>query len=194
MVNERERYKGLFADWEVGVAINVITRFRRQWECLSREGFEDLQQRCLTKWHLVKCTYDPLAGASQQTYMAKVIERELLHIVEELTSDKRNVFNNSVSLYQPLSDEEDSPALLDKLAADEDYPTDPEVSIALRVDIVEVLKKLSPRQRELCRLILEEGLNIKKASQILKIPRSTIYEDIKRLRVIFKKEGLYEYL
>lgn len=56
------------------------------------------------------------------------------------------------------------------------------------------LEKLSFKQKELCRLLGEEGLNVKQASRHLGLPRSTLQEEIKRIRKIFRDEGLEEYL
>ena len=40
----------------------------------------------------------------------------------------------------------------------------------------------------------EEGLSIKEAAERLRIPRGTLYEDIKRIRRIFDQQGLGNYL
>ena len=189
-----QRYKGLFEDWEVGVATKVIARFRKQWTCLEREAFEDLLQECLIKWHSVKMEYDPSTGQINGRFMYKVIEHKLLHKVEELTADKRNVSNKSVSLNQPLTDEEDSSTFLDKLAEDEDYTTDPRATVGRRIDISKALQKLSLMQQKLCHLLGEERLSIKKASEVLGIPRTTLYDEKKRIKAFFEKEGLRDYL
>lgn len=57
-----------------------------------------------------------------------------------------------------------------------------------------VLQKLTPKQKELCLLLGEKGLTVKEASEYLKTPRSTIYDELKRIRTIFMKEGLEDYL
>jgi DNA-directed RNA polymerase specialized sigma24 family protein len=188
-----QRYKGLFEDWEVGVATNVIARFRKQWECLRREGFEDLLQQCLMQWHHAKGKYDLLRGPRQK-FMAVVIKRELQHIIEKLTSNKRKVFAEAVSLDRCISEGEDSPTYADQLSADEDCASKLRAIAGLKIDIFQTVQKLTPKQKELCHLLGEEGLNIRQASKILQMPRSTIYEDIKRIRTVFEKDGLRDYL
>jgi hypothetical protein len=43
-------------------------------------------------------------------------------------------------------------------------------------------------------LLGEEGLSIKEAAERLRIPRGTLYEEIKRIRRIFDQQGLSNYL
>lgn len=186
------RYEGLFESWEIGVAKNVIEKFRRKWKCLEREGFDDLLQECLTHWHFSKDDYNPSAGANRRTFMSRVVEHKLGHIVEKLTSDKRKVFLTSDSLDERISDEEDSPTYLDRLS-DNSVPS-LRINAELKIDISKTFQKLTPRQRELCRLLSDEGMSIKEASEILKTPRTTLNEEVKRIRAIFQKAELCEYL
>lgn len=189
-----QRYKGLFEDWEVGIATNVIERLRKDWTCLRMEEFEDLIQECLIHWHFSKDDYDPSAGANRRTFMARVVEHKLRHIIEKLTAGKRKAFVDNVSLDERISDEEDSPTYLDQLPADEEYFSNLRLSAELKIDLSRTYRRLSPKQQELCRLLGQEGLSIKEASEILKTPRGTLYEDIKRIKAIFQKENLHEYL
>ena len=190
----RISYEGLFEDWEVRVAKKVINRLIGKWKCLEREGFDDLLQECLFKWYRVKDEYNPLAGANQRTFMARVIENELLHKVEKLTTDKRKASTDAVSLDERVSENEDSPTYADQILGDEDYAAHLRLTVGLKIGVAKVLKKLSPEQQKLCRLLIKEGLNIKEASKALKTPRGTIYDEINRIRAIFEKEGLHDYL
>lgn len=188
------RYEGLFEDWEIGVAKNVIERFRKEWRCIEQEDFDDLMQECLTCWLFAKDNFDSSAGANFRTFMSRVINKKLLRVARGLTRDKRNVANKSVSFDDRISDEEDAPTFLENLSEDEKLSSNLHISAELKFDISRTVQKLTPQQRELCRLLGEEGLNIKQASEALKIPRGTLYEDIKRIKAIFQKENLNEYL
>jgi len=188
------RYEGLFQDWEIGVAKNVIERFRKQWKCLELEGFDDLLQECLSYWHFSKDDYNPSAGANERTFMSRVIEHKLQKIVRDLTRDRRIIFNKSVSLDSPISNDEDSPTYLDQLSEDENHVSDLHITALLKIDIHRTIEKLTPQQRELCRLLGEEGLSVSEASELLNTPRSTLYDDIKRIKAIFQQENLHEYL
>ena len=187
-------YKGLFNDREMEVATNVIARFMKQWKCLKREGFDDLRQECLFKWYRVKGRYNPLFEASQWTFMAVVIKNELLHKVEKLTPDMRKASAEAVSLNERISEEEGAPTYLDQLSAKEDSATDPRATIWMKIDVAEALRKLTSKQRKLCRLLGEGGLNIKEASEALKTPRGTLYEDVNRIGVILEETRVRDYL
>lgn len=188
------RYRGLFEDWEIGVATNVVNRFRNQWKCLEQADFDDLLQECLTHWHFAKDDYNPSAGANERTFMSRVVEYKIQKIIRDLNRDCRSIANKSISLDSPLTDEEDSPTLLDRISADENHTSELHVKAELKIDISKTIQKLTPKQQELCRLLGDEGLNINQASKIMQVPRGTLYEDIKRIRSIFQQEGLYEYL
>lgn len=188
------RYEGLFEDWEIGVAKNVIERFRKQWKCLELEGFEDLLQECLSYWHFSKDDFNPAAGANIRTFMSRVVAHKLQHLIEKQTAGKRKAGINNVSLDEPISDEEGSPTYLDQLSEDESRVSNLHITAQLKIDISRTTEKLTPQQRELCRLLGEEGLSISEASEVLKTPRSTLYEDIKRIKAIFQQENLQEYL
>ena len=187
-------YKGLFSDREMEVATNIVDRFMKQWKCLRREGFDDLRQECLFKWYRVKGEYNPLAEANQWTFMAVVIKNELLHKVEKLTADKRKASAEAVSLDDRISEEEGAPTYLDKLSAKEDSVTDPRLTVWIKIDVAEALRKLISKQRKLCRLLGEGGLNIKEASEVLKIPRGTLYGEIDRIKPVLEEAGVRDYL
>lgn len=81
-----------------------------------------------------------------------------------------------------------------------DHPISDEESFRaiLKCDVGDVLlqalEKLTYRQRKLCRLIQVDGLNVKQASEALNIPRTTLYEEIFRIRAVFQEQGLKDYL
>ena len=187
-------YKGLFEGWEIAIAKKLINDFKNQWGCLEFEDFDDLLQECLTQWFLAKDTYNPNAEASKKTFMARVVKNKLFDIVKNHERLCRKETQNTVSLDQPLSDEEDASTLLDCLSEDKEYASSFQLHAELRIDLSRAFKKLTPKQQELCRLLGEEGLNIKEASEILQTPRGTIYEEIKRIKDIFEQENLQEYL
>jgi len=190
---ERQENKDRFADWEIGVATNVIERSRNRWEYLKLE-FEDLRQECLTHWYFAKDKYDPTAGANQRTFMARVVENKLGHIIEELKTDKRRFTIEAISLDQPIFDEDDAPTLLDQIAADTEFTSNLHIHAELKIDITRTIQKLTPKQQDLCRLLSEKGLSVKDASKLLKINRDTVYEEIKRIKTVFQQNNLHGYL
>ncbi len=187
-------YDGLFEDWEIGLAKNVIKRFVKQWKCLDIEGFDDLLQECLTHWHFSKESYDPSTGANIRTFMSRVLEHKLQHIIEKLTTHKRKISSNCVSLdIQALDD--DSLICSEWFSKEKSLDSDlSSYGAELKIDISQCTQQLTFRQQELCRLLSKEGLSIKEASEVLRIPRSTLYEDIKRIKAVFRNKNMGEYI
>ena len=191
-----QNYRGLFQDWEIAVAKKLVNEFQERWSCLEREDFDDLLQECLTHWYFAKDDYDPGRVASQKTFMGRIIRNKLTDLVREREADKRKIAHLSISLDEPLGDDEDSPALIDKIddGSINDASHNHFLEIQLKIDLSKALQKLTPQQKSLCRLLGEKGLTVKEASEYLKTPRSTIYDELKRIRTIFMKEGLEDYL
>ena len=188
------KYGTLFEGWEIAVTKKLVGDYRRQWKCLLLEDVDDLLQECLTHWIFAKDKYDPQKEASQKTFMARVVRNKLKDLVKERERDKRKTAQNSISLDAPILPDDDSPALIDTLEEEGGYSARLILQACLRVDLTKATKQLTPIQKKLCRLLGEEGLNMYEASQELKTPRSTLYEEIKRIRVIFEKENLREWL
>lgn len=184
-------YGGLFESWELAVAKKVINDYRKERKCLEREGFDDLLQECLIHWLDVRDQYDPNRGASKKTYMAEVVRNVLGQFAEKARTDKRKAFYESVSLDEPLN-EEDAPTLKDKIAASDDAL--PQINSELKIELSRVYQKLTPQQQKLCKLLGEEGLTISEACRRLDKHRMIVYREIARIRELFEKEGLKDYL
>ncbi|MFC1715627.1 sigma-70 family RNA polymerase sigma factor [Candidatus Poribacteria bacterium] len=189
-------YGGLFRDWEIAVAKKLVEEYRRRWKCLCREDFEDLLQEVLTHWYFAKDEYDHKREASQTTFMGKVIRNKLNDFVRERETDKRKIAHLTISLDKSLEDDENAPTLMDRIdkTTASDAATDHLLEVELKIDLSKALRKLSAKQKELCHLIGEKGLSIKETSECLGTPRSTIYDELERIRKIFSKEGLEDYL
>ncbi len=149
-------------------------------------------QDCLTHWFFVKDKYEPGHEATIKTFMERVVKYRLLNIVEERGRLKRKVSYNSISLDGLLEDKQSKFA--EKFLKVEGDALDLLMKSELPEALSKALEKLSFKQKELCRLLGEEGLNVKQASRHLGLPRSTLQEEIKRIRNIFRDEGLEEYL
>jgi len=191
-----QNYRGLFQDWEIAVAKKLINKFLERRKFLEREDFDDLLQDCLTHWYFAKDDYDPRQGASQKTFMGQVIRNKLKDLVREREADKRKIAHLSRSLDKPLGDDKDSPTLIDKIDEGSVNGTSHNhfLEILLKIDLSKALQKLTSQQKDLCSLLGRKGLTVKEASEYLKTPRSTIYDELKRIRTIFMKEGLEDYL
>lgn len=181
-------YKGFFQDWEVAIAKKLVFDFKEKWRCLDIDDFEDILQECLTHWLVVRDKYNSSSEASQQTFMACVFRNKLNDIVKDHNRECRRGSQIVISLDEPLFEEADSPTLLDAMSDDSEGISE------LKIDLSHVYKQLTPAQKRLCALLGDGGFNINEASEILKKPRGTVYEEINRIKAIFRKERLDEYL
>ena len=191
-------YEGFFQSWEIAIAKKLVNQFREKYTCLKREEFNDLLQEVLIHWHLNKDKYASYREASINTFMAKVVENKLTDILREVKTDKRTLNYQTISLDQPLGDDENYSTLSDVISEDDILSSSnnlsPFLKIQLKVDLSRAFLKLNSRQKMICNLIISEDLNVSELNQCLNTPRTTIFDEIKRIRKIFEKEQLKDYL
>ena len=184
-------YQGLFAEWELRYAREIIKRFQREFPVLRRDDIDDLMQECLTHWYFRRHRYDASRQCSCQNFMHKVITNKIRHILEAQERNKRKALYKSLPIEMFLIDEDDD--LSGCLAVnDEDFEKSSYDDLCRL--LARAMEKLSIRQQKLCRLIKDKGLNISEISERLKIPRATLFDEILRIREVFRKEGLRDYL
>ena len=174
------------------VARCLVREFQNGSKGLAQEGFEDLLQESLMHWFFVKDKFDPAREVTQKTFMKRVIKNKLLNILEEKFAKKRQVQLKSISLNGLL--EEGESGTFEKFLGVESETRKTMADQDLSQALQKAFYKMSSRQKELCRLLGEEGLNVSEASKRMSIPRSTLQEEIKRIREVFRKEGLQNYL
>ena len=184
-------------NWEIATAKKLVSEYRRKHRILEREQFEDLMQECLAHWIVARRRIPPEPDPRPPvSYMAQVLRNKLTDMVREMSAEKRAGDTGALSLDASLDGTEDGITLGDVLA---DEQADPAGSGDVdsrhaRIDLSRVMALLTPAQQRLCQLLGEEGLSIKEAAERLRIPRGTLYEEIKRIRRIFDQQGLGNYL
>lgn len=182
-------YGGLFRSWEMAVAKRVVGDYRKKWPCLRKYDSDFLLSGCLVHWHGRRRTYRKGKGASRTTYMSKLLKRHLMDIIKKELAEKRKTDRLSLSLDQLLNPADPEITLLDEIACDLIDDRDN----ALALDLQGSFEKLTPFQRELC-LLLSESVSKRDIASRLGRSRDTIYEEIKRIKEIFRKDHLQEYL
>ena len=181
--------------WEIAVAKKLVGEFRRRSRRLEREEFDDLLQECLAHWIEVRARLTAGPEGPPIAYMSRVVRNKLTDMLREQGATKRGGDLDTVSLDAAVGDDDDSPTFADLI----DVATSGAASEAAiedrdaRIDIARAMRNLTPRQRRLCALLGEEGLSIKEAAARLRIPRGTLYEEIKRIRKVFADHGLGDY-
>ena len=154
-------------------------------------------QECLAHWIVVRRRLPPDPDAPPVAYMAQVIRNKLTDLIREQAAEKRAGEQDALSLDASLDGSEDGMTLADLLADSESAQPDDPGAVGrrhARIDIGRVLERLTPVQRQLCQMLGPEGLTIKEAAERLRIPRGTLYEEIKRIRKVFADRGLGDYL
>lgn len=148
-------------------------------------------------WISVRGEVDPSREATRTAFMARVLRNKLMDLVRERESDKRKANYESISLDEPLGDEEDSSSLLDiveETHVREKEEPGPVLGDEARVDLARAMMRLTPHQQQLCQLLGHEGLTVQEVSRKLGIARATIYDELKRIRKVFAELGLEDYL
>lgn len=186
-------YGRLFETWEITIARRIAQEFKRRWRYLTKDDTDDLLQECLTHWLSVRSRRVFENDDQKRSFLRRVIKNKLMDLVRESGTHKRRTIQESISLNAPI-DEEGAFSFLDKLSEMKAGPVNEVRDAELRMDLDAALQKLSPRQRELCRLMLEEGMSVNEASKRFKTYRSEIYREVERIRGIFEREGLKGYL
>ncbi len=165
--------------------------FLSKYSILKLEDKEDLIHESLTHWYFQRDQYDPSKNVAMKTFMSRVVENKLMDIIDQKSRHKRKISQMSIPIESLMVDEEDELAVF--LATQ-----DTNFEYVLKSDISEVIKraieKLSHRQREMCRLVKDEGMSMKQVSVHLNIPRATLFDETLRIRKIFREEGLSDYL
>jgi RNA polymerase sigma factor (sigma-70 family) len=179
-------YADLFADWEIATAKKMISHFQTSYPWLKGLDFEDLLQECLIHWYLNRAKFQKERGASERTFMAKVLSTRLQMILREQLTDRRKAFHLAESLEKPRNEDETSELVFIPASVDFFDPS-------LRLDIESVRMTLTLRQREICDL-LGQDYAVQKIAEMLGKPRRTIRDEIKRIGEIFSRKGLKDYL
>jgi len=182
--------------WEIAVTKKLVGEFRRRFRSLAREEFDDLMQDCLAHWIVVRRKLQCDSAAPPVAYMAQVVRNKLTDLIREQEADKRAGEQDALSLDAPIDGSDDGVTLAE-LLADNEIPPDEAGAIDprhARIDIGRAMARLTLVQRRLCQMLGEEGLSVKEAAERLRIPRGTLYEEIKRIRKVFADHGLGDYL
>jgi DNA-directed RNA polymerase specialized sigma24 family protein len=123
--------------------------------------------------------------------MERVTRRQLLNIVRDKERAKRKAFYTSISLDELL--EHEYGGYIEEFVAKDGETVNIVMKKELSAAVIKVMDKLSFRQKELCNL-LKEDPSLERASKRMNVARSTLQDEVLRIREVFKKDGLEEYL
>ena len=158
--------------------------------------FDDLVQECLLRWWQQRSLYSEGRGANRRTFMNRVLTNRLRDLRRQERAQKRRVDREARSLDKPLGDEGDDLSSLMNLLPDESTDSRPEEA-AERAELAEgidrVRRRLTLRRRELLDGI-SAGFSMSELSRRLATPRSTLYDELERIKQEFRAEGLDDFL
>lgn len=149
-------------------------------------------QECLVHWFFMKSKYRDGEGAEERTFLNRVIQNRLADIARIKGAYKRKTFYMSESL-DAMNDDEELIGLKEKALMVEEKIVEKVTVADLPDAIAKATAGLSFRQKQICRY-LSEGMSQVKVGEIMKMPRATLQDEVKRIREAFRKEGLEEYL
>lgn len=170
----------------------LVREAQREFFCLKYEDFEDLLQECLIHWFFIKDKYRADAGASERTFLNRVTRHRLVDISRVKGAYKRKSNYMSESL-DGMNEEKGTNAKKEKALMVEQRVIEEINSADLPDALASAMAGLTFRQKQICRW-LSEGMSLVKAGEKMGIPRTTLQEEVKRIREVFRKEGLDEYL
>ena len=182
-------------------AVKIIKYKARQ--LIGKAGFneydrEDLEQEMMLDLLQRLPKYNP-DRAQRNTFTARVVQHKVATMVEAQKAGLRDYRRCYCSLNDSLEDEEGRSVERLETIDQEDYLrrtgrlSNPVSELCdLAFDIHKMLGKLPPELRDLCKRLHTD--TVTEISRDAGIPRGTIYESIKKLRVIFEDAGLKEYL
>jgi RNA polymerase sigma-70 factor (ECF subfamily) len=179
-----------------------VIRFKAQ-QLIGRHGFtrsdrEDIEQEL--RADLVKRLrqFDP-ARAKRKTFIARVIEHKVATIIEYCRAGMRDFRREERSLDTWVDVGEDGWNRFGNTLAEEDVcdvcgrpNLSREERSDLASDVENVIADLPAELRELCRFLKSGSLS--DAARRAGIPRSTLYDVVRRIRERFEQADLQDYL
>jgi RNA polymerase sigma factor (sigma-70 family) len=144
---------------------------------------EDLENECYIAWLFQRPRFDPARGLIE-TFLKRVVRSRLLDLLKVEMAESRRGEHRAESLDLPVGD--GSPlSYEDRLAADGDLSAD----ATFRLDHERALARLGKRERVVAELVAE-GYSRADVAEMLAVSRDTVQEDLKRIRRVFRDEGL----
>jgi RNA polymerase sigma-70 factor (ECF subfamily) len=176
--------------WEIELAQGIVRRFLASSKTFPVLDYDDLFQECLLHWWTQRQRYRKERGASPGTYMRRLLNAKLVDLTREAKAAKRGCGRITDSLDREVGEEKEDGLVLGDLVPGN---VDVEAESSLRVDLQRGVALLTERQRLVIRT-LAAGWRITDISRRSGLSRDTLYEELHRIRQVFRDAGLKEYL
>ena len=180
---------GDFEQWELETANVVVRAHVAASGRFAHLNHEDLVQECLVHWWQKRGQYREERGATRRTFMNRVLSNKLRDLRRAERARKRPRTRSLDDPVEPGS----LLTLADTIAASpESDPHHVRELTELREGLDRARRRLTPRQRELVDG-LTAGQSMSALSRGLRVSRDTLYEERKRIRDVYRAEGLEDY-
>ncbi len=181
-------------------AVNLIQV--KSWQLINQPGFrradrEDVEQD-LALCLLMRLPKYDAAVAKRNTFISRIVNRRVASIIAASKAGKRDWRMRAFSLDSNDPDCE-RPTQWRERVSEEEYllsvglaDRSPEDHREMVMDVERTLERLPENFRDLCERLKTQ--TVSDISSELGMPRSTIYEAIRKVREIFDEAGLKNYL
>lgn len=182
-------------------AVRIIKFKARQ--LVGQAGFTDSDRNDLEQEMVIDLLrrlpkFDP-SKARRNTFIARIVEHKVATLIEAQTAGVRDYRRYGFSLNERIEYEEGKTIERSDTISQDDYlrrtgrkSTTAQETVELAVDLDVFLNKLPPQLRSLCDRLAAESLTA--IATETGVPRSTLYEAVKKLRRLLREAGFDEYL
>ncbi|MCG3204359.1 MAG: hypothetical protein KCHDKBKB_01074 [Elusimicrobia bacterium] len=171
---------------------------------IGRYGFTptdvgDLKQELFIQIHLYRKGKGASAKEKEKSWVGRILDNRLRNIIEAVKTEKRKTQLRSDSLHKELSrDENEGVVTYEDILREDQSPARRGRKLVVEEDEMRQvlsfgMRRLTTFQKKVSRLLLK-GHTVTEVSEILKVKRTTLNDEIRRIRKSFSQEGLGEYI
>ncbi len=190
----KNSYSGVdsYAAFFVAYKAKTLTRM----PMFSADDFEDLQQELMIAYLHAWPSFDTSKG-DRRSFIKASVNNAARNLVVAAEAQKRWTGITLASLATAISDQDDSPTLVDAISNEDGlwdsvYLGYDQLSVDLRHDLDRAISQLPADLARICLLL--KARTITEIAAETGIPRTTIQDAVKKLRKIMGKAGLRIYL
>ena len=165
---------------------------------LTADDLEDLEQELTIHLFEQLPKFDPTRGAFS-TFVDRVVDHKAADILDARFAACRDCRLRVGSIHDPVRLQDGGEVLVEDMDLDDAVQVQrgiggrsPHEEADLRIDLERALAALTPEQRDLCLRLLTS--TIAEISATTGVPRPTLYDRLRRIRVAFERAGLREYV
>ena len=159
---------------------------------------DDLEQEMILDLLLRFPKYDS-NKAQRNTFVAHIVKNKAVSILNERKVGKRDWHLCTASLNdRRITDDGENTERLEGYDMDEylrqtgQLSRPPSERLELLIELRSIIPSLPPELRDLCERL--QAMSVSELSRDTGIPRGTLYDRIKELRILFEDKGLRDYL